>query len=264
MMEFLLIIGLIALIIWAFITNVLLGFLLLIGFGAYYYFKRYASLCQLMAMRAYGNDDINLAFKWFERAEKRGMSKSQKITYAYYLMREGRVERSEALLTSILAFRIDDQKLRFSAKSNHAILMLKTGRIDEALEEFEEIFEVYKTSSIYGSLGYIYILKGDLEKAEAFNLEAYDYNKEDNVILDNMVQLYNQLEKFDEAYRYACELMEKKPTFIEAYYNAAVAEIGVGKIEEAKAHLEHALTVRTCFISAIHHEDVQKLLDSIA
>ncbi|MBE7037003.1 MAG: hypothetical protein E7403_06895 [Ruminococcaceae bacterium] len=264
MMEFILIIGFIILLIWAFSTNIFIGFILLIGILAYYYFKRFASLCHLMALRCYGNGDINGAFRWFERGEKRGMNTSQKITYAYYLMREGRVERSEALLNSVLAFREKDPKIRFTAKSNHAVLMLKTGRLEEALEEFEEIFEVYKTTTVYGSLGYIYILKGDMEKAEAFNLEAYDYNKDDKVILDNLVQLYNKLEKFEEAYKYACELMEKKPTFIEAYYNAAVAEIGVGKTEEAKEHLEHALTVRTCFISAIHHEDVQKLLDSIA
>ncbi|MBQ4517662.1 MAG: hypothetical protein II997_03645 [Clostridia bacterium] len=264
MMELLLIIGLIVLIIWTFTTNVVFGFLMLLAVLAYYYFKRFASICHIIALRTYGLGDVNGAFRWFERAEKRGMNNSQKITYAYYLMREGRVERSEALLNSVLAFRLDDQKVRFSAKSNHGILMLKTGRIDEALETFEEIFEVYKTTNIYGSLGYIYIVKGDLEKAEAFNLEAYDFNNDDAIILDNLVQLYNKKEEYEKAYEYAVQLMEKKPTFIEAYYDAAVAEIGVGKTEEAKEHLQHALTVRTCFISAIHHEDVQALLDSIA
>ncbi len=263
MIEFILLIGLIALIVWAFATNILFGVIAILAVALYYYFRRYATLCYMMGMRAYGMQDINGSFRWFERAEKKGMNVNQKITYAYYLMREGRVERSEALLNSILAF---SQKpdVKYVAKSNHAILMLKTGRVAEALEELEEIFPVYKNSTIYGSLGYLYIITGDMEKAKVFNHEAYDYNKEDAVILDNMVQLYNKLEDYETAYGYACELMEKNPTFIEAYYNAAIAEIALGKNEEAKAHLKHALTVRTCFISSVHHEDVQKLLESIA
>ena len=78
-----------------------------------------------------------------------------------------------------------------------------------------------------------------------------------------MVQMYAELGEYEEAYRYVGELMEKKPTFIEAYYDAAVVEIKLGKTDEAKEHLEHALTIRTTFISSVSHEDVQKLLDSL-
>ncbi|MGN1059381.1 MAG: tetratricopeptide repeat protein, partial [Clostridia bacterium] len=201
--------------------------------------------------------------RWFERGEKRGMDTNQKITYAYYLLREGRIERSEALLNSILAFPLKPE-LKYLAKSNHAILLLKTGRPQEALEELEEIFPYFKNTTIYGSLGYLYIVTGNLAKAESFNLEAYDYNKEDAVILDNMVQLYAKLGNYETAYRYAGELMAREPRFIEAYYDTAVVEKELGKTEEAKAHLEHALTIRTTFISSVSHEDAQKLLDSLA
>ncbi len=263
MLELILLIGLIALIVWAFATNIIFGVIALLGVALYYYFRRYVTLCYAMGLRAYSMNNINGAFRWFERAEKKGMNVNQKITYAYYLMREGRVERSEALLNSVLAFS-QKPEVKYIAKSNHGILMLKTGRVAEALEEFEEIFPNYKNTTIYGSLGYLYIVTNNMEKAKEFNLEAYDYNKEDPVILDNMVQLYNKLGEYETAYGYACELMEKNPTFIEAYYNTAVTEIALDKKEEAKTHLEHALTIRTCFISSIHHEDVQKLLESIS
>lgn len=259
MMELLLLVGMIALVIWAFATNILFGVVALAAVLIYYYFKRYATLCFMIAMRCYGQEDINGCFRWFSRAEKRGMSINQKISYAYYLMREGRVERAEAVLNAILAFP-QKPEVKYTAKSNHAILMLKTGRIQEALEELEEIFPNYRNSTIYGSLGYLYILSGDLEKAKSFNQEAYEYNKENAVILDNLVQLYNKLSDYETAYHYACELMEKKPGFIEAYYNTAVAEKALGKLEEAKEHLTYALTIRTTFISSISHEDVQALL----
>lgn len=262
MMEILLLIGLLALTVWAFTNSLLWGCLVLLGVCLYYYFRRYATFCIMMAMRCYGKEDIKGCFRWFERGAKRGYDTNQKITYAYYLLREGRIERSEAIFNSVLAFRLDP-KTKYLAKSNHAILLLKTGRKQEALEELEEIFPYFKNTTIYGSLGYLYIVTGQLEKAKEFNLEAYDYNKENAVILDNMVQLYAELGDYEEAYRYACELMEQKPAFIEAYYDAAVVEKQLSKTEEAKEHLEHALTIRTTYISTISHEDAQKLLDSL-
>ncbi len=262
MLKVLLGLGFVVLTIYLLFTNPLWGVLLSIGLLIYLYVAKYAAICIAMAMRSYGNQDINGCFRWFSRAEKKGMNANQKITYAYYLMREGRVERSEALLNSVLAFQ-QKPELKALAKSNHAILLMKTGRIYEAKEELEEIFPTFKNSNMYGSLGYLYILTGDLKKATEFNLEGYDYNPENAVILDNMVQLYTKLGDYDEAYKYACQLMEKEPVFIEAYYNTAVVEKELGKLEDAKKHLEHALTIRTTFMSTISHEDAQALYDSI-
>ena len=262
-MEFLLILFLIALVIWGFSTSLVWGVGLLIAVSLYYYFKRYATLCMMMALRAYGKGDINGSFRWFERGEKKGYNTRQKITYAYYLMREGRVKRSEAMLDSVLACKIDKPELKYYAKTNHAILLLKTGRAQEALEELNEIFPYYKNSNIYGSLGYLHILCSDIETAEKFNLEAYDYNQEDAIILDNLVQLYTKMNQPEKAYVYSEKLMALNPGFIEAYYDAAVVEKALGKNDEAKEHLEHALTIRSSFISAVTHEDVQKLLDEL-
>ncbi|MBQ2696325.1 MAG: hypothetical protein IJF61_03380, partial [Clostridia bacterium] len=176
------------------------GGLLLVAMGVFMYFKRYTGFCISMAMRYYGISDIKTAFRWFEKAEKRGMNPKQKITYAYYLMREGRVEKSENILNAVLAFKLAPE-LKYPAKSNHAILMMKTGRMAEAQEELEEIFPTYRNTNVYGTLGYLYIMGNDMEKAKAFNLEAYDFNSENAVILDNMVQLYTKLGDYDEAYR---------------------------------------------------------------
>lgn len=253
----------IGLLIWLFISKPLWGVAALIILAFYLFFSKYTDFCIAKALRLYTLEDIDGAFRWFEKAEKKGMNAKQRITYSYYLMREGRVEKSEEILNNLLAFKLSPE-VKLPAKSNHAVLLMKTGRMVEAKEELEEIFELYKNTNVYGSLGYLYILGDDMKKAEEFNLEAYDYNKENAVILDNMVQLYTKLEKYEEAYRYACELMEQKPVFIEAYYNTAQVEIKLGKKEDAKAHLEHALTIRPTFLTTVNHEMLQTLLDSIA
>ncbi len=262
MFKLLLPIAMIGLLIWAFTKSLLWGVLLLLALAVYVYLANYTNLCMSKAIQQYGSGNVDAAFHWFSKAEKRGMNGQQKITYAYYLMREGRVEQSEAILNGLLAFKLSPE-IKNSAKSNHAILLMKTGRLDEAREELEEIFPTFRTSNVYGSLGYLYILGDDMEKAKEFNLEAYDFNKENAVILDNMVQLYTKLGDYETAYQYATELMEKKPIFIEAYYNAAVVEKELGKLEDAKAHLEHAFTIRPTFLTTVSHEMLQELLDSM-
>lgn len=253
----------IGLTIWLFVSGKPLwavGLLLVVL--AYLLFVKYTDICMWMGISQYGNGDIEKAFKWFKKAEKAGMTGRQRITYAYYLMREGRVEESEAIFTRMLAFKLSPD-MKNQAKSNYAILLMKTGRIDEAREELEEIFPTYKVTNVYGSLGYLYILGDDMEKAKEFNHEAYDFNKDNAVILDNMVQLYTKLGDFDAAYQYSVELMEKKPAFIEAYYNTAMVEKELGKFGDAKAHLEHALTIRPSFLTTITHEKLQETLDSL-
>jgi len=250
-------------IIWLFTYNALWGCIFLIAFILYCFVKRYTALCIMRANRCYIKQDIEKCFRWFERGEKRGMDAGQKITYAYYLLREGHVEKAEALLNSVLAFSLPPE-LKNRAKSTHSVLLLKTGRLEEAREEMEEIFPTAKNTTLYGNLGYLYILLGDMERAESFNLEAYDYNQDDMVILDNMVCLYSSMGEYEKAYNYAQQLMAKKPHFIEAYYNTAMVEKALGKTADAKTHLEFSLTIRTNFMSAVTHEDVQAELRSLA
>lgn len=227
------------------------------------YIKKFTSLCMLMGYRKYATEEIETSFKWFEKGYKHGMDVKQKVTYSYYLLREGEVDRCEAVLSSILGFKGAKPEERYLAKSHHALLLMKTGRQDEALEELLEIFPVYKNSIMYGSIGYLYILMGDMKKAEEFNLEAVEYNSEDKVILDNMVQVYNILGEKEKAFSYAEKLMEKNPTFIEGYYNAALAAKNVGKTELAVSYLEKTEDIKTTFLSNVSHEQVSKLLEEL-
>ncbi len=235
--------------------------LILLAILVLFYFK-FSTFCTLMATQNYQKGQIESAFNWFSKAEQRGMDMNQKITYAYYLLREGKVEKSEELLKSVLA-ETGQSPLKNLAKANYATLLIRTDRAQEAIEELEEIFPYFKNTTVYGSLGYAYILVGDMDKAEAFNKEAYEYNSENAIILDNMIQLYAKLGDFETAYTYVEQQDEKKPGFIEAYYNMAVVEKALGKTEDAIKHLEHALAIRPTFLSAVNHDDVNALLETL-
>lgn len=248
---------------WLYIrVKVSYGIVASIIFFILLYKKKFAGICIIFAYRKYAEGKFADSFKWFERAYKHGMNLRQKVTYSYYLLREGRVERAEEVLNSILAFNQKDED-KYLAKSHHALVLMKTGREDEAFEELSEIFPYYKNTTMYGSLGYLYVICKPFGEAEKFNLEAYDYNSDDAVILDNIVQLYVKYNLFDKAFSYAEKIMEKEPKFIEAYYNAALAAKGMQKYDLAREYLKKTENIQTSFLSNISHDDVNKLLEEL-
>ncbi|MFU0801186.1 MAG: hypothetical protein ACFWUE_11115 [Xylanivirga thermophila] len=66
----------------------------------------------------------------------------------------------------------------------------------------EEVQRKYNNSRVYGTLGYLLIEKGDLDKALEYNLQALDYDDEDPVILDNLAQTYYFMGDIEKAKKY--------------------------------------------------------------
>lgn len=243
-------------------VHILLGVAVIIAFLAIIVYMRYTSICILIAQRCYTKGNIDQAFVWFERAYKHGMTNHQKTDYAYYLMRNGKLEESEAIYNRMLGFKLPAQD-RYHAKSCYAILLWKQGHIDRAIEELEEIFPYYRTSNVYGTLGYMYILKEDWARAEEFNREAYDYNNENTVILDNMVILCYRLNRPEEAEKYADELLAQNPTFAEGLYDIALVKHALKKDGEALSALKTALDITPTFMTTVKPDKLQALIDEI-
>lgn len=241
----------------------LIGLAAFLAVMCFIIYRKYSLLCIMVAMRCYTNGKKVKALSWFERAYKHKMTAQQKVSYAYYLLREGKTERAEQIYNGMLAFGGIPEEEKKYIKSNQAILYIKTGRLKEGLEILEELFPVYKNTSVYGTLGYAYILNGDIKKAEEFCLEAYDFNKENAIILDNLIQVYLVKRNFEKAAEYADELLKKQPTFVEGYYDIAKAYMETGKKEEAKDALNKALTIETSYLSNVSHEMVKELLAEI-
>ena len=260
-MKIILVLAVLYVIYTTFTVNLLLGIGATIAFILYGYFKWYPKFCILHAKKVYRKDP-ELALKWFDRAAKRRLNIGQMETYAFYLLREGRVEKAEEIYKKILAAPIRPE-LRLKIRSEYAVLLSKTGRIDEAIEELEEVTVHYTNTVTYGSLGYLYILKDSIRKATNYNLEAYDYNSDDPVILDNLTQLYIKLGDINKAKKYADEMIEKQPYFAEAYYDSAYVYMKLGDMMRAKELIEDARCCRLSFMSTVTEEDINKLSDAI-
>ena len=114
---------------------------------------------------------------------------------------------------------------------------------------------------IYETLGYLYIEAGDAEKALAYNMEAYEYDDEDAITLDNLGQLhYRLLGDKATAKEYFEKALELKPGQIDTLYFLAKYDIEAGDTEAAREKLETALEGRFSPLNYASKEMVEELL----
>lgn len=241
---------------WVGIAALLLYLLIMI------YVSR-ARIYTLIGTRQYGLGRMDEAIRWFGRAyaTKRSSVRSA-ANYAYLLLKNADLQRSEEVLRKALKEHPDHQELPY-IKSIMALVLWKKGELDQAVEMLEEVIPIFKTTSVYGSLGYMLIQKGDLEKALEFNLEAFDFNSRDNIINDNLGQNYLLLGEYDKAKEVYDKLLAKAPAFPEPYYNYGLLLEKTGSREEALESMRKALNHKFTFLSTITKEEVEAAISRL-
>ena len=228
---------------------------LLLYIGFLLYMKR-ASIYTLIGSSNYSKGNLENAILWFKKAYETGRAKPRAITsYGYLLLKTGRLEEAEKIFEQILSTKISSEDMMF-AKSNMALALWKTGDLDSAVSMLEEVFIEFKTTTIYGSLGYLLILKGDYEKALAFNLEAYEYNGTNSIILDNLGQNYYLIGEYEKSEEIYAKLIAANPTFPEAYYNYGLLLEAKGEKDRALEFMKKALNYKLSFLSTVSMEEI--------
>jgi len=213
------------------------GVIILIGIAIFLCFK--AQIYTLIGRRKYFGDHDE-GFKWLGKAYETGkMSPQQSLIYAYLLLRDGHLDKAERLITSVLHQKKDkltDANI-LASDLNMAIIKWKKNDLKGAIEKMEEVYDKgYRSTVHYGTLGSFYILNNQLERAEEFCLEGFEFNSGDASIRDNLGLVYIEKGDFDKAEEvYASLFADTEPTFIEAFYN-------YGRVLEEKGDLEGAFS----------------------
>jgi tetratricopeptide (TPR) repeat protein len=253
----------IALIILLFSANHTAGVALLLIYLAYTLYTGWASICTFIGGLRYSRGLTEEALKWFKRGYDTNRAHSRSvISYAYLLLKTGHTDEAGLVLDKLLEKKPKREEELY-AKSNLALVYWKKGDLDSAVSTLQEVIQEYRTSAIYGSLGYLLILKGDLEKALEFNLEAYDYNSENTVILDNLGQTYYMKGIYDKALEIYKTLIAKNPGFPEAYYNYALLLLKLDQKEKAVEMLKKALDSKFSLLSDITKDMVAAKLNEV-
>lgn len=246
-----------AVIVIAWNVNIWLGILALLSYFAIQLYISRPTLYNLIGSRKYTLGQIEDALKWFKRAydtKKAGARIS--VSYAYLLLKNAELAKSEEVLQQVLKSNPKAEDITYT-KSIMALVLWKKDELDAATDMLIDVMQTYKTTSVYGSLGYMLILKGDLEKALQFNLEAYDYNSSDKVILDNLGQNYYLLGMYDKSKEIYEALIEKSPTFPEAWFNYGLLLEKLGEPERALENMKKALDYKFSYLCSIRREDIE-------
>jgi len=234
-----------------------LGNIFIVIYLAYMIYKNIPTILASRGSRAYNKGDKDNALKYFEKAVKHSQSKPYiKSSYGYLLLREGRVEEAEPYLIEASEYQAKDSRFHFNSILNLAILNWKKGDVDKGIKLVEDIKEQYKNTIMYEILGYLYISKGDYQKALEINQEAYDFNPDDNVIGDNLAQSHFFLGEYDQAEKLYDSIIDFVK-FPEAFYYYGIIMWKKGNYVKAYDAFEHSLTLKNSFLSNVTKEDVE-------
>lgn len=195
---------------------------------------------------AEADEKFKEALSLYEKATEAGCAQARILmAYGVLLLRKGQFEKArEVMLKTEKAPGITAAEKR-QLRLNFAICQWKLGKLDSAIEQMRRVAQDGMNSTIYGSLGYMLIEKaietGDFDEAVAFNNEAYDYDDEDAVTLDNLGQLNLAMGEREKAYAYFLRAIERKPTQADTLFYLAKLKHEDGDDEAARGYLNTAL-----------------------
>ena len=251
---------------FAFQINVWAGIALIaiiLGAGIYYYIPRYYAA---KGNQAYAAGDDEAACQWYKKSYETGRTTVlMKSSYAYILMRTGREDEAEKVLDPIIRVKGLDPKKRNAAKQQRCMVYYRQGRLDEAIEEVQALFdEGYINSNVYGMLGYFKLLRGDdINETLKICEDAYEYNKDNRDILDNLAICYYRLGRYEDAERISDELFENCDTFVEGCYHGAQIAMALGKYDRAEEILGKLPECKRSAMTTVTEEQIEELKEEI-
>ncbi len=221
----------------------------------------------MTGQREYTKGNHEKAYKLMQKAySTTKLSPQNSLTYAYLMIRDGMLSESEALINKVTYLNKRDLTNGdlLLANINKSLILWKKGELGEAIALLEEMYDKnLRSTTLYGTLGYFYILSNELGKAIEFNKEGYEYNSDNMIIIDNLGACYilnSEFEKAEEIYQ---KLFKQNPQFIEPYYNYGTLLEKKGMFDEAKEYYKKALSFPEKYLSTVTHKDIRSSIENL-
>lgn len=225
-----------------------------------------AGIVALFAKQKYAKGDYEGALKIFKVADKVGnLGIGDKILYGYNCLRLGQISAAKQAFSVALMISKPETADRYRVMSLQALVAWKEDDVELAVSKLEDVYNAgFRSTNIYQNLGIMYNLSGDYEKALDFNKEAYEYNGDDNIIVDNLADTYYLMQNYEEADKLYKDLInrEPEPRFPEAYYGYGQNLIKQGNTKEGIEMIEKSLDKPFSFLSLRTKQQIEEMLDS--
>ncbi|MFW5985866.1 MAG: tetratricopeptide repeat protein [Halanaerobiales bacterium] len=201
-----------------------------------------------------------LAVKFYRAADKYDNRSALSLaSYGLILFKRG---ESAAALQHFKKMRDATGKdfLDWVGATNMSLCYWKLHRIDEGIAVLEEIKKKYKhlNPDILTTLGYFYMLNGDLEKALEYTNEALEADQEHGPALDNLGQIYfrqDKLEKAEESFKKA---LDKKENMVDSKYYLGKIYEKQGDKEKAAEYFKQAYNTAISQFSTVTRKQVEQ------
>ncbi|NLX83795.1 MAG: tetratricopeptide repeat protein [Clostridiales bacterium] len=211
-----------------------------------------------------GNKEEALAL--YEALYDEGVIQARYILpYSVLLLRSGQegafAKVREMLVKAQKAPDLTEEK-RQQLLMNYSIAVWKLGDLDKAISTLEASHRANPCSLTYQALGFLYIETGDADKALEYNMEAYDYDDEDSITLDNLGQIYYRLlNDKEKALSYFQKAHENRPNQIDTLYFLSKYDEEAGRFEEAAEKLQAALNGNFSPLNYVTREMAKEAFD---
>ncbi len=212
-------------------------------------------------------DKKEMARALYEKAIAGGTDNSDALSaYTLMLLREGSIERAMEVSSQARTTARKPKQL-MNARMNRGLALWKAGRLDDAIKIYEHVFQETRFGTVYGTLGFLYIAKGDetgdYGKALAFNTEAVDYDGDDAVVLDNLAQTHMRLGQWDEAEQGFRKALEKRPEQFDSLVCLARCALRKGGVGEARELIAKAMERPISHLNTVERSVAEEMDEEI-
>ncbi len=214
------------------------------------------------ALTKHQRGDVAGAKREYEALVSQGIMKpNYLLPYSVLLLRDGGEENFQKvknLLSKIQRSPELTKDDRAQLLMNYAVADWKLGNREKAVTLLEGAHREHPCGLTYETLGFLYVEIGEADKALQFNTEAYEYDDESGVTLDNLGQLYYRLigdkvkakEYFDKAH-------EVRPGQIDTLWFLSRYDLEAGDQEAALEKLDKALDGRFSPLNYVNKPQVE-------
>lgn len=215
------------------------------------------------ALSKHQKGDIQGAKKDYEALISQGIMKPNfLLPYSVLLLRDGgdeNYQKVKNLLAKIQRSPDLTKDDRSQLLMNYAVADWKMGNREKAVQLLESAHRENPCGLTYETLGFLYVETGNAEQALSFNNEAYEYDDEDSVTLDNLGQLYYRLlDDKEKAKGYFDKAREKKPGQIDTLWFLSRYDLEAGDTGAALEKLEMALEGRFSPLNYVSKDQVEE------